>query len=263
MRILIDSLIALMLVAVVVCVVMLKHDHKQGERRVEQVQSALDRLHEQAAYHNAVQSAMAGHDTLLVHLHASWFGQDLPTNVLLEDEHAWLDLAPPGDLGVHPPDPVATEPGQAGFWYNPTTGVFRARVVPGASEAETLALYNRVNGTALDAFEQIPDPARKPIAHELGSTPARQYASLANLTWSEPEPPVSEKTERAFAPLIDPQQKNALRDTIKDRLQADTGETVQLTHQPSERDPGDEPAEHDGLDESLADAPTDRPKLDK
>lgn len=185
MRIIIDSMIGLMLVGVLVGVLVLNHDRKQGAQDVALVQRALDRLNEQAAYHTAVQSAMAGHDTMLVHVQAGWFGDDPPINAMLEKGHPWIDLAPPGDLGTHPPDPVVMDKQQAGFWYNPTTGVFRARVLPASNEAKTLALYNQVNGTDLDAFEQIPDPARTPIAHIPGTTPVKQYASMANQTWSE------------------------------------------------------------------------------
>ncbi|MFN3167465.1 MAG: hypothetical protein ACE37H_10425 [Phycisphaeraceae bacterium] len=268
MRIMIDSLIGLMLVAVVVAVVMLHHERRAGEQSVAEVQNALQRLHDQAAYHSALQSAMAGQETLLVHMHDAWFGQDVPVNELVSEDRPWIDLAPPGDAGVHPPDPIATDPKQAGFWYNPTTGVFRARVAPAGSEAETLALYNRVNGTSLEAFEQIPDPARRPIAHEPGTTPARQYASMANLTWSEPDPPAAEKTERAFAPLIDPVQKNELIETRKDLAKHrepsadDIANATQAgkTHEQA----GGEPAEPgDRADEALADAPPPRPTLEK
>lgn len=200
MRILIDSLTGLMLVAVVVCVVVLYRGQQEDQRSVEAVTTALDRLHEQAAYHTAVQSAMQGHDTLLVHVQQGWFGDNLPINTLVGAECPWIDLAPPGDLSIHPPDPVATDRHQAGFWYNPTTGVFRARVTPLSSEAQTLALYNEVNASSLQAFEQIPDPARKPIAHRLGSIPVKQYASLANKTWSESRP---EETEQLFEQLAE------------------------------------------------------------
>ena len=214
MRIIIDIMIALMLVAVVAGGFIIYNNRQQDERDIETVRAALHQLHEQAAYHTTVQSAMAGRDTMLVHLHPEWFGEDLPTNVLLKEGHPWLDLAPPGDLGLNPPDPVVSNQSQAGFWYNPTTGVFRARVVPGSSEAETLALYNEINGTSLDAFEQLPDPARRPIAHVPGQTPSKQYASMANKTWSEPVPtddaipdelivPESEADQSVSAPAVD------------------------------------------------------------
>ena len=185
MRIVIDIMIGSMLVAVVAGGLYLYNNRAQGEREVEAVQSALVQLEKQAAYHTTVQSAMAERYVLLVHIHEEWFGEDVPTNVLLEGDHPWIDLAPPGDLGEHPPDPVVYSEDQAGFWYNPTTGTFRARVSPAASEALTLALYNEVNGTALGAFDVIPDTSRQPLAHTPGKTPAKQYASMANKTWSE------------------------------------------------------------------------------
>lgn len=187
MRIVIDSLIGLMLVGVVATALYLHHQEKQDEQTVAQVRDALSLLDEKTDYQTAVQSAMSGQDTLIVHIDPEWFGDATPQNSLLDDEHPWIDLAPPGDLGVHPPDPVVTGPKQAGFWYNPTVGVFRARVTPQASEAKTLALYNKVNDTVLPGFEQLPDPGRAPVAHVPGRAPAKRYASMANQTWSKPE----------------------------------------------------------------------------
>lgn len=185
MRIVIDIMIGLMLVAVVAGGLYLYNSQANSKRQVASVRAALQQLQEQAAYHTTVQSAMAGRDVLLVHLHEQWFGEDVPANVLVDGDRPWIDLAPPGDLGEHPPDPVVTSQAQAGFWYNPTTGTFRARVSPATSEAQTLALYNEVNGTGLEAFDVIPDTSRKPLAHVPGQTPVKQYATMANKTWSE------------------------------------------------------------------------------
>jgi|GEM_PF-2007251 len=204
MRVLIDILIGLMVIAVVAGGVVLYHSQRQDEQDIVAVQQALGRLSEQAAYHNAVQSAMAGHDTLLVHMSESWFGDKLPLNVLVSEGHPWIDLAPPGDLGTHPPDPVITSQTQAGFWYNPTLGIFRARVTPGLNEVETLSLYNQINDTSLEVFEQIPDPARTPIAHVPGTTPAQQYATMANRTWSETRDPAQKDEALYKLPEPDP-----------------------------------------------------------
>ena len=202
MRIVIDIMIGLMVVSVIVGGVYLYTGRAQEENQVDAVRTALAQLEKQADYNRTVQSAMADRDVLLVHIHEQWFGEDVPANALLDGDRPWIDLAPPGDLGEHPPDPVASSEGQAGFWYNPTTGVFRARVRPASSEAQTLALYNQVNGTALPGFEQIPDPSRQPLAHVPGKTPAKQYASMANKTWSEPvtqEPLATDLIEEAIS----------------------------------------------------------------
>lgn len=253
MRILIDSLIGLMLVAVVVCVVVLNNDRKQGEQDVVQVKDALVQLDKQAEYRTALQSAMAGQDTMLVHLHQEWFGDDVPTNVLLDPNHPWIDLAPPGDLGIHPPDPVATHLGQAGFWYNPTTGIFRARVKPTANEGQTLALYNQINGTSLGSFEQIPDPSRQPIAHTPGSTPTKQYASMANRTWSEPEPTAAQSFQEASFELVNAPTKQGAA-ARKPAPDPDTAEVIP--------DARAKPGEQNG-DGPAAETPAARPTLGK
>ena len=79
-----------------------------------------------------------------------WFVADgLPMNATVPGRHPWLDVAPPDDHSDHPPDPVITWEGQAGIWYNPNRGVFRARVMPQWSETATLHLYNLLNDTEL------------------------------------------------------------------------------------------------------------------
>lgn len=219
MRIVIDIMIGLMIVAVVAGGVVLYNREAEGERDVASVRVALQQLQEQAAYHTTVQSAVAGRDVLLVHLHREWFGADVPTNALLDGDRPWIDLAPPGDLGDHPPDPVAVDISQASFWYNPTTGVFRARVAPLSSEAQTLAVYNEVNGTAMPAFEVIPDVSRQPLAHTPGQTPAQQYAAMANKTWSEaPSEPAVPETDLIVEAIAE----------AKEASKSDTSQAINL-----------------------------------
>jgi hypothetical protein len=208
MRIIIDIMIGLMVVAVLATGLYLYNTRAQDELAVQTVREALLQFEKQAAYHTTVQSAMADQDVLLVHIDERWFGEDVPTNALLTGQRPWIDLAPPGDVGQHPPDPVAYSEDQASFWYNPTTGMFRARVAPAASEAMTLALYNEVNGTALPGFDVIPDTSRQPIAHTPDKTPARHYASMANKTWSE----APAKEEALATDLIEAEAQQAQRE---------------------------------------------------
>ena len=179
MRVIIDSLIVLMVLGVLGGVLYLNRQDEQNQQATADVIDALAQLHQQARHHTAIETAVAGRDTVVVQVMPRWFGEQLPTNVLAGDEQPWIDLAPPGDPGTHPPDPIITRLDQAGFWYNPTTGVFRARVRPQLSDRKTLDLYNQLNGTALTGFEQAPDPARQPLAYTPGITPATSYASPA------------------------------------------------------------------------------------
>lgn len=184
MRLVIDSLIALMLVAVLGGVLVMHSRSKQADREMADTQKALAALHERTAYQASVRSALAGRQEVMVQIDPAWFGEQMPVNLLASADRPWIDLAPPGDLGDHPPDPLIYNQQQAAFWYNPTLNVFRARVEPGLSEAQTLERYNQVNGTSLLAFDEAPDPSRRPMAHVPGQPPSRQYASLAG-GWDE------------------------------------------------------------------------------
>jgi len=85
-------------------------------------------------------------------IEGAWFGNDPPRNHLLTGDRPWVEIAAAQDADRdHPADPVAfdLEAKAASFWYNPYRGVVRARVAPQINEAETLALYNRVNGVFL------------------------------------------------------------------------------------------------------------------
>jgi hypothetical protein len=138
---------------------------------------ALDRLYERSAYHGALQkSALQGYRFPPV-IEPAWFGLELPINQTLADR-PWLDIAPPGDVGEHPPDPLALREDQAGFWYNPNLGVFRARVPLGKGGSDAVDRYNRLNKVALKALPHDSDPSRRPLAYEPGSPPAVSYASL-------------------------------------------------------------------------------------
>jgi hypothetical protein len=65
-------------------------------------------------------------------------------------ERPWIDLAAPDESELeHPVLKMTAGSGLAGFWYNPHLGVIRARVPVMVSDAESLELYNRVNGTRL------------------------------------------------------------------------------------------------------------------
>jgi hypothetical protein len=161
MRRLVDGLIVLMLAAVVGGLLW----HYQQERarldRFQQVHESLRRLYEQALFQGSLDrnSTNAGFPKSISR---SWFTADLPVNAMVPSEQPWIDIAPPGDKSDHPPDPVITSRGQAGFWYNPNRGLFRARVLPGITEQETLDLYNQLNNTVLKTLPYDRRPQRRP-----------------------------------------------------------------------------------------------------
>ena len=150
MRLLIDTLVAMMLCAVLGAVLWQKHHEAADAHRIDHVRSALRELREQVVYQAALDQLEDDAPEHPAEVSPVWFSRRLPWNTLAAGAHPWLDVAPEGDFSEHPPDPVLVDRSQAGFWYNPTFGVVRARVPAQANEAATLALYNEVNGTALD-----------------------------------------------------------------------------------------------------------------
>jgi hypothetical protein len=152
----------------------------------ESVQRAVARLYERASYYGALENSPEASRTLWpVAVLPEWFCDAPPINALLpgvagiDGGRPWIDVAPPGDEGAHPPDPVAVRPEQAQFWYNPNVGVFRARVAATLGSAEALTLYNRLNGVELDALTRDGDPQRQTLAYTPGRAPAATLASAA------------------------------------------------------------------------------------
>jgi len=167
MRLLIDTLMALTVVALAGGGLWYYNSNQRQEHNVETVRSALDRLHDQAAYQGALGHFSNSPNGFPVHMMPEWFGEDLPVNVLLTSEHPWIDLAPPGDHSYHPPDPVARSKHQAGFWYNPNLGLFRARVPDTVAPSDALAQYNAINYTDLSELPFEREEARQPLAYRV------------------------------------------------------------------------------------------------
>lgn len=176
MRLFIDTLIALMALGLLGGVLWMRSDDAELERGVEKVRRSLEALHTTAQYHGALghlSNSPAGYP---VHMMPDWFPEPLPVNALLSKKHPWIDLAPPGDNAIHPPDPVASREDQAGFWYNPNAGVFRARVPAEGGSKQKLELYNRVNHTDLAALPASDDEHRMPQAYH----PAAAFTAHAS-----------------------------------------------------------------------------------
>lgn len=177
MRLLIDSLIALMLVGILAGIVIYHQRETRQLQRYQQAHAALAQLHEQAIYQGALGETTTTFTGFPTTVSPLWFAGDLPLNTLVSGRHPWVDVAPLGDMNDHPPDPVCLRPEQAGFWYNPNRGIFRARVIDQTSENLTLAEYNRINGTYLKQLPLHYDSTRRPAALQLASLAAVSHPS--------------------------------------------------------------------------------------
>ncbi len=83
---------------------------------------------------------------------AAWFqGYKLPVNPLHPDHPNTIqsDTDLSGSGKWHPINKTTVA---HPFWYNPANGAIRIRVPRQATDAETLALYNRANGTNVRAY---------------------------------------------------------------------------------------------------------------
>ncbi len=163
MRLIVDTLIVLLVLAVAAGVLLYLSDQEDESARLVQVQDALMRLHERMTYEKALGSVPRNRFGYPATMAIEWFGDAPPRNVLAPEAHPWLDVAPGGDMDEHPPDPVIESIRQAGIWYNPNRGLFRARVPRQISDRKTLDLYNEVNRTFLESLPLRVDEARQPI----------------------------------------------------------------------------------------------------
>ncbi len=190
MRLIVDSLIALMLVGILAAVLLHYQQEQRQLAKLRFVHHSLARLQKVTTYHSALDdfepdAVQAKPKAFPRRVAPDWFGDELPLNVLTSIHHPWLDVAPPNDTADHPPDPVIVRADQAGFWYNPNRGVFRARVPAQFTPQDTLRLYNRVNGTALlslptDGHTER-KPERNPLAPAISHQRAAYQASATNI----------------------------------------------------------------------------------
>ncbi len=163
MRIVVDTLIALLLLGILGSVLWQQHVRDEHRERVMVVQQSLTRLYDQMLLQGALTNAHSDEPNVPQRFLPIWFDDVLPTNTYVSANQPWIDVAPPGDMSDHPPDPVIRGPEQAGFWYNPTRRIIRARVEPQLSMRETVRLYNELNSTSVTNLTPSADPSRQPL----------------------------------------------------------------------------------------------------
>ncbi|MDP6058266.1 MAG: hypothetical protein QGH33_05210 [Pirellulaceae bacterium] len=209
MRLLINALIALVLIGILVSALQAYLQEQHRLRKQELVHVALLRLHDEALMRAALKNVETSKRGFPLLIAREWFDQDVPTNRAVPRKQPWMDVAPPNDMEVHPPDPVIRIPNQAGFWYNPNHGIFRARVMPQFSERETLALYNHLNGLEL---LRLPD-SREPSRHVVPNEPPD-----SSMGGPAPASPHSAPPKQPPAALENGKSNDNGRPTLNDRV---------------------------------------------
>ncbi|MCE9589185.1 MAG: hypothetical protein K8S99_01530 [Planctomycetes bacterium] len=180
MRLIVDTLIALMLACMLGAIILHYRHDQRSLIQVQQVHTALAQLQEQALLRGALSESETGEQGFPKVIAVKWFIDGRPLNALAPPTQPWLDVAPEGDMHDQPPDPIIDGPDQASFWYNPNRGLFRARIPSQFTEQGTIDLYNRVNGTLVSKLQRSVDPQRRPVVQNPNAdAPDTQHADAA------------------------------------------------------------------------------------
>ena len=153
MRLLIDSLVALMLAVLLAAIVLSHRSENNWYRDVEVATIDLHRLQREIYLQAALGRVALTDKGFPATVDPEWFPSGLPSNPLIGPDHPWLEIAGATEQElIHPPHRMAANRSTAKFWYNPYQGVVRARVSSELAEDEALALYNQVNGCRLPSL---------------------------------------------------------------------------------------------------------------
>jgi len=160
MRILTDTLIALMLVGILAGFLVGNRTHQEDRKIREYVRTEVHRFQQQIQMQAAMNQALRDHRAFPETVDVAWFATGVPQNTLLPPGHPWVEIAPESQADLlHPNDRIALNNKKAQFWYNPANGCLRARVPPGVSDDVSLELYNFVNECSVeDLFSEVRRP---------------------------------------------------------------------------------------------------------
>lgn len=150
MRLIIDSLVAMMLTGILAGVVLHARSERKLEQRIELTRSEVHRFHSQIMLQSALEKVELTQRGYPRSVDQKWFADNLPVNPLLGSGHPWVEIAGESQRSLrHPPNRIAFSRDVAQFWYNPSTGDVRARVPSDVSDATAVRLYNLVNDSHL------------------------------------------------------------------------------------------------------------------
>lgn len=145
-RVFVDVLVGVAIVALVAIFMDVRSRDDARQEAVVATRAALRSLAGEIRLRGVLAVGAGGDVRFPTRIESDWFGDEPPLNALLDADRPWIEVAAPHEYGLrHPTAPVASGRDAAAFWYNPANGEVRARVPESLSEAESIALYNRVN----------------------------------------------------------------------------------------------------------------------
>ena len=150
MRVIVDTLVALMIAGVLAGVVI---HHRSKDDHVADAEGArviVTQIQRELTLQGSLGSVETTRQGCPVTVDPAWFGESVPANPLLDDDdRPWMEIAPYRDRALdHPASRSALTREMASFWYNPYKGIVRARVPAAMTDAAAATLYNTVNGAA-------------------------------------------------------------------------------------------------------------------
>lgn len=153
MRLILDSLMAVALAALLWGILHTQQVEKQHERDVETVRANVRLIQQQIMLQAALERVARNEYGFPITIDPEWFGDMVPLNPLVGAGHDWMEIATADEARLaHPDVRTADDPSLSCFWYNPVNGIVRARVPHGVSDEKALALYNFVNGCNLPSL---------------------------------------------------------------------------------------------------------------
>lgn len=156
MRLIIYSLAVLAALLVAGLIVAHRAGAVSEETQSLQTRASVERLKQEIHVRRALETAELNEMNWPRRPDPAWFGEDVPANELLNRNRPWLEVAPATQATLlHPPDRVAIDETTAAFWYNPYTGVVRARAPRRMTDRRSLDLYNEINATRVASLLDI------------------------------------------------------------------------------------------------------------
>lgn len=139
---LIEILIVVIILGILASAVMPKFSDAREDATASTLQTTIASVKSRIDYEKVVNGAYPSA------LQASWFvGRQLPTHP--DNTFGVSSVQVETTAGRQHPTSKVLKAGVLGaFWYNPTEGVFRARVADQGNSTSTLDFYNRVNGSS-------------------------------------------------------------------------------------------------------------------
>lgn len=128
-------------------------EHRAFEAQIEQARATLQRLERAIRIQGATGKTPINGRGWPETVDPAWFGDDPPLNAFIPPGRPWVEVASEEeDTLTDPPIRQSVTRDLAMYWYNPATGVVRARVGPMISDRRAVDVYNRINGTSVSTL---------------------------------------------------------------------------------------------------------------